>query len=176
MTTKSLCPACLGIFRTSKTGQMMRHGFSAKNVRHGANTGWHTGACPGTGHDPIGTDKGNAFALRIAAQQDEHAAKQEAAPAFTQGDAIALAVAEARLGMNKRNAFRPQPLATFTTLEEFRAHPSFISYSGWFSQGALAQRMARMERQRQEDAAARRAHAAALREAVAANPATARAA
>jgi hypothetical protein len=175
MTTKSICPACLGTFRTNKSGLLMRHGFSAHNVRHGASEGWHTGACQGANHQPIGTEAGNDFAMRIARSQEDAADTLESKPAHTIEDATRAAIREAlsadiqrasRRGDYERARALQAKIAT-ATADDFRG----TSCSGWFYPDALASRARRMDTARAQDCAARRAHAALLREAVAANPA-----
>ena len=177
MTTKSICPACLGLFRTNQRGALMRHGFSAHNVRHGASAGWHTGACQGAHHQPLGTEAGNAFALQIAHSQEAFADAQDAKPPHTIEEATRAAIREALAGDEKRardrglyeRARELRIMMETATPDGFARTP----YSGWFYADALEARRSRMDRHRAEDASARRAHARLLREAVDANPAQA---
>jgi hypothetical protein len=172
-TMTETCPCCLNAFKTLKGGRLARHGFRAHNVRHGEIGGFHTGSCPGA--YPLGTEAGNAQGLRYAADLERVASETEAKPALTLADAERAAVVEA-LSTRLQAAIKRYDSEMVKTIQaEMRtktgADFAQTSYRGWFSPDALACRLTRMTRARAEDVAARREFAAAIRAAVAANPA-----
>ena len=157
--TIRLCPACAEAFKLTTRGLLARHGFSAINVRHGDNSGHHTGSCAGSGNFPIGTEKGNEAATSFAASYRAHATKLEGLPAITVEEASADAIREARQGMTRRN----QNIQGYLTADDFKA----TSYRGWFSEASLSNRREGLQRRREAVIAGLRATATALDEAVA---------
>lgn len=172
------CPACLSAFRVNGRNRLIRHGFRAHNVRHGASSGFHTGACMGVAEQPIGTEAGNAFALRLAADQVRLAAEEEALPAFTLADAekaiidgaVADEIARARRYGRYEELKRLTDMRASVTAADFAIGGRFPTMRGWLSPDALAAKQRRMTQARADQAASRRQHAALLREAVAAFP------
>ncbi len=168
---KGMCPDCLGHYRLVLGGVMVRHGFTAKNVRHGQHGGFHTGPCQGVGQQPIGTERGNAYAVRLAARLRGWAADEEAKPAHTTEQALQVQIREAQDCHFSRQVRRGQPIsaeqrAAFSTPEAFR----MTSVSGWFSREQIEWRRGVLERARAQRVESWRSHAGALDAAVAANP------
>jgi hypothetical protein len=166
-----ICPDCLGQFRLVSRGVMVRHGFNAKNVRHGQNGGFHTGPCQGVGQQPIGTEGGNAYAARLAVRLRGWAADEEAKPAYSSEEALAAQIWAAQDSHFDWQVRRGQPIsaeqrAAFSTPEAF-AH---TSVRGWFDRGLIEWRRFWLQLHREERVESWRAHAAALDAAVAAHP------
>lgn len=162
---KRICAGCLGQFRIVR-GVMVRHGFQAKNVRHGQSTGFHTGRCGGVGVMPIGTAGGNGFASRLAEAQIGMAARLEALPEVSTEAAVQDAIHEARDSLFRRRPASAEERALYSTPESF----ANTSVRGWFSPGSIEQRRRFMGQRRAEEIAQRRQFAADLRAAVVANP------
>jgi hypothetical protein len=162
---KRICPACLSLVRVTDAGAIMRHGFNAKFPMGRDAGGFHTGACEGFRKQPVGTAAGNAFALNIAADCDRSADALDAKPAHSAADAEGSLIAKALEGMRKRGKLAK--LSSDYTAADFAGTP----YRGWFTAASLDGRAKSMDRTRAANIAGLRQHAAALREAVAANPA-----
>jgi len=174
MTETGLCPYCLGSFKIVR-GVLPRHGFRAHNVRHGTSGGFHTGACNGAGHQKIGTEAGNTKALDNATFYQARGEELAALPAFTreEGKAATIRAAQDTHLTRRANAWAtPVPptaeqRAAYATPEAF----ANTSVRGWFSDASYDHRAKSMTRERTQRAEAMITHAAALREAVAQNPA-----
>jgi hypothetical protein len=166
-----ICPSCTRVQRLGKAGLLARHGWQARNVRHGQNTGFHIG-----GHGalpPIGTERGNALATTFADSHRITANHMEAQAPFTTEDAIQDALVEihgydVRSWEFRRVGDRP---VRHESLEALQATSKFRMYSGWFTRDALASRVARMTRYREATIAEHRMHAEILDALVAQNPA-----
>jgi hypothetical protein len=168
---KGICPDCLGHYRLVLGGVMVRHGFTAKNVRHGQHGGFHTGPCQGVGQQPIGTERGNAYAVRLAARLRAWAADEEAKPAYTAEEALAAIIRDAQNTYFDRQVRRGQPIsadqrAAFSTPAAF----ANTSVRGWFDVRSIEQRRGALDRARAQRVESWRSHACALDAAVAANP------
>lgn len=145
----SPCPGCLRTdLRTSPRNTLVRHGFSAHNIKHGENVGYHVGGCPGTNHQPIGTEEGNQFALALAARAKVKAAEIAALPAITIEDATENAIKTAVDFLQRSARFRGNRDATIADRFSKPADFANTSYRGWFSEDALAARQTRMINER----------------------------
>jgi hypothetical protein len=167
-----ICPACTRVQRLGSSGALVRHGWQAKNVRHGQSTGFHIG-----GHGslaPIGTEAGNFHAQAFARSHRKTADHMEAQDAPTEDDAILAHIQDINASRDKswlargRYGVRPVP---FKTLDEVKAWKSWSMYSGWFSPASLASQASRMLRDREANIADHRAHAEILEALVVLNPA-----
>ena len=163
-----LCPTCLAEHKLNSRGALPRHGFSARNVRHGMHQGYHTGGCP-AGTPPIGTRAGNDIALRNALINEQEAVRLRALPALTINDAHADAMREGQ-DSKARSLGTAWARVTIATAEWATPESLGRSYSGWFGPLALRQRLDRMTRARDQRATAMDAFAAALREEVRKHP------
>jgi len=84
---KGTCSVCLQE-QQLKSDKPIRHGFHARNVKHGSHGGWHTGACPGTGFPHLGISvEGTVWALGDARRKidavDEELARLATKPDLT---------------------------------------------------------------------------------------------
>jgi hypothetical protein len=168
-----VCPDCLGRFRLVRSGVMVRHGFNAKNVRHGQSGGFHTGPCQAVGEQPLGTERGNAYAVRLAARLRGWADDEEAKPAFTSEDALAAQIRSAQDCHFDRQVRRGQPIsaeqrAAFSTPAAFAR----TSVCGWFRPDQIEWRRGQMQKARAVRVESWREHAAALDAAVLIYPVT----
>jgi hypothetical protein len=99
-----ICPCCTGIHRLTKGGGLARHGWQARNVRHGQSSGFHIGGHGG--HAPIGTEAGNALAQGFAASHRKTADHLEALPGFTRDDAEAQILHEIHVDRQRSVEYR----------------------------------------------------------------------
>lgn len=169
--TLAHCPICAARHVLSRYALTPRHGFSAKNVRHGHTGGFHIGGHGG--HFPIGTERGNGLALRTATEHDMTADRLAALPPVTQEEAVESSITEAFAGTERRwrdggmRGERP----VRPTLETINNDMRWMPYRGWFTGASLEGRARRMMQQRAATVDAHRAHAQLLRELVGKNPA-----
>ena len=84
-THQGTCSVCFGTFKLTDL-RPRRHGFSAVNIRHGMNGGWHTGPCgghafPHYGHSVEGTKwalaNENIRLRTIVSSLEKHATRPE---------------------------------------------------------------------------------------------------
>lgn len=166
-----ICPACTAVRRLGPQGLLVRHGWQAKNVRHGQSTGFHIG---GHGsHAPIGTGAGNKDALAFAASHRTTADHLEARPAITAEDATQAYLQEIWESAMKSWSYRrvgDRP-RRYETLADLQASAGGRSVMHWFSEEGLAYKVRRMTAERAQAIEGHRAHAAILEALVDQNPA-----
>lgn len=164
-TAKRLCPGCLGLFRVQR-GLMVRHGFSALNIRHGESNGYHLGRCAGAGQMPIGTAGGNGFALRLAVDHLQRADHLASLPEVTTQQAIEAAVREAQKTVFRRRVPTAEERALYSTPAAF----ADTSARSWFWAESIEYRRKQLVQMRVEAIEQHKRAAADLRAAVAAHP------
>ena len=165
-----ICPVCAGIHRLTRSRTLVRHGFKARNVRHGQSSGFHIGGH--AGQDPIGTALGNREAIMEAQGHRNTAAHLALQGSITIADAVRHALdevhaSEVKSWEHRRQGDRPRPYAT---LGDLQATSQYHMVSGWFSPDALAWRVARMTRDRLDRITDHVAHAGLLVALVTLNP------
>lgn len=95
MTTSAHCPYCTASHKLTAKGRLARHGFKAHHVRHGANQGFHSGSCSGSGFLPIGTLLGNEKALENASLALTQASTLRGLAPLTEAEAREAIIVEA---------------------------------------------------------------------------------
>jgi hypothetical protein len=169
-TTYGICPACTRIHRLGANGFLVRHGWKARNVRHGQSTGFHIG---GHGSEaPIGTQAGNAAALRYAQSHRTTADHIAAQAPITTEDATQAYLQEIwesamKSWSYRRVGDRPQ---RYETLADLQASKGWRSVMHWFDQNGLGYKMGRMAAERAQAIEDHRAHADLLVALVTLNP------
>lgn len=167
-----ICPACTSIHQINAKGLVVRHGWLAKNVRHGHHGGFHVG-----GHGslpPIGTPDGNTLARTHAASNRATADHLEAQPPHTIEDATRayldhLSDREMTSWMNRWRV-GPKPVR-YATLDDLKQSRTWSAVQNWFNADGLASKAHSMDAYRAATIAGHREHADLLDSLVTFNPA-----
>lgn len=166
-----ICPACTAVHHLNAKGLIVRHGWRAKNVRHGQSGGFHVG-----GHGslaPIGTEEGNKEAHRYAASHRTTADHMASQPAHTMEDATRAYLdlihdQEVKSWGYRRHGDKPVPYARLDDLKQSR---NWSAVQGWFSVEGLTSKMRSMDAYRAATIVGHREHADLLDSLVTLNPA-----
>ncbi|CAB4160657.1 hypothetical protein UFOVP732_7 [uncultured Caudovirales phage] len=165
-----ICPVCAGIHRLTRSRTLVRHGFKARNVRHGQSSGFHIGGH--AGQDPIGTALGNREAVMEAQRHHTTADRLAALPPVSTEEATQAYLQEIwesamKSWSYRRVGDRPQ---RYETLADLQASKGWRSVMHWFSEEGLAYKAGRMVAQRAQTIEDHRAHADLLVALVTLNP------